>query len=118
MGGFRAHHSEIIDGGNNPLAKNVMPQPVYNDARGKWVGRFGDAAGPFDASTAGRLEGGSVKRIEKAAGVGFAAEILMAAADVDRFVLGIAIGHAADVDRRRNLFPMGSELGEGGSELR
>ena len=105
MGGRDAHGAEVVDGGHDAPAEEVVPNPVGGDAGGEWVCSGDDLFSQFEP--AGGLarwrdffaaEGG-----EETTG-NFLAEVFVGTTDVDVVVFGRAVR-----DRKNG----GSRVGDG-----
>ena len=125
VGGRLAQGAEVVDGGDDAPAEEVVPDAVDHDAGGEGVGGVDDPFGQFEA---GRLRivdcGLRIEGFEEAAG-GEGGRGFGVAADEDVFVGGVAVGGGEGVEtgrgwivRVRSVFvEEGGDGGRGGELL-
>src|SRR5438874_11450319 len=86
-----AEHAEIIDRGDDPPAKQVMPDSVDDHPRDQRVlCRIGDLAGEFESAAAGAGHRRAAKRFEEPPRHALA-RVVRGAADEKMFVQGAAV---------------------------
>ena len=96
VGGEVAEFAEVVGGGDEAAAEEVMPETVDDDAGGEGVARHvGHVSGEFEAAALGGVEGGGIEGVEEAAG-DEGGGLFVIATDEEGGVFGVGFDDAGD----------------------
>ena len=120
VSGEVAEFAEVVGGGDEAAAEDVMPEAVDDDAGGEGIARHvGHVSGEFEPAALGGVEGGWIEGVEEAAG-DEGGGLFVIATDKEGGVLGVGFDDAGDAGGGGELgfefvvfFEEGSDGGEG-----